>query len=219
MQSRVKIGHDAHAKGFAYQNKIAHKFSDWSHADFHSTPASGSLHWSPDVYGDVMTTNVEGWHTLIECKRYDSATINHYAYGQGNFRLNEKHELWWSQTIREAHASGSIPTLVYAGLRTPSYLVIPAQYELAMELSKDSYVIFKDLLYYDLEDNIRCSKTMLVDIDKFFEKFTLEDYIAKWQDPLLKSWDDWDTLVKTASAINKDSNKEQKEEVSLEELF
>ena len=77
---------------------------------------------------------------------------------------------------------------------------------------------FKNIQYYDLESNLRKSSTMLVDIDKFFEKFTLEEYIKLWQGPILDTWDTWDTLVTPASELPQAHSKAT-EAVEIEDIF
>jgi hypothetical protein len=217
MVSRSKVGHDAHSKGFSYQNVIAHKFSDWANKDFHSTPASGSLHWSPDVYGDVMTTEIPEWHSLIECKKYDNASIEHYCYHTYQFRDTCKEETWWSQTMRESIASHSVPLLVYAGYHTHNYIVFPYNAELLDNIRDNYYVIRNNLFYYTLGEDRRSSQTLLMDLDDFLEVQDLSEYLG-YQKSILNDKDKWDCSSPISLEESKDSPGLTKE-VDINDVF
>lgn len=111
----------------------------WWGAEFHSTPASGGLHWRKDarVAGDIVAPSEGGedYPFSNECKKVEGWNFEQLIKGTGEVTD------WWSQCIRDAKEVSKIPLLTFSKNRSPIYFMMPSDSWAKLGMEPKNYFI------------------------------------------------------------------------------
>ena len=119
--TRSKIARGAKRKGNRTQREVAKLLGLWFFNDeraFHSTPASGGLHWrelSAKTRGDVICSADEDFPYSIEVKNQERG-----EWDLLSILLNEGPIIkWWKQCKKDAEFVGRLPWLIFTRNNIP----------------------------------------------------------------------------------------------------
>lgn len=206
MVDRSAIGRSSHKKGSGYESEVSKELTDWYNKTakeplekaFYVVPRSGAYDWSAsmNVDGDVTADPEINFNYLVECKRYESWTIENLIKGNSHFPE------WIAQSVREGINVGRVPLLVYRRNRVKTFITAPFNAKLAKEV--DTYIV-KTLSY---KSELDSSKEKIKTIT-----FLLEDFVKIPYDKANNLYDgvDWTKQVikskkKTKKKVTKDAN-------------
>lgn len=130
---------NSRAKGKGFERVVAKLLTIWWGAVFHSTPASGGLHWKKDarVAGDIVAPSEGGedYPFSNECKKVEGWNFEQLIKGTGQVTD------WWMQCVRDAQEVSKIPLLTFSKNRSPIYFMMPlGKYTRLVPFEKNYFV-------------------------------------------------------------------------------